>query len=410
MDLVLRDVPSYRRFDYIAIWFYKAACYIRQTKAKAAFVSTNSITQGEQLQFWDSVLGEKGLGLEIGFAYRSFTWSNNAKNNAAVIVVIIGIQNKGPVHRIYDKDTATAVDHIAPDLSAGHTYISVQKATTSLCGYPEIRRGNMPNDQELLRLSPEEKDALIEKYPNAEKFIRLQVGSVEFLRSIERYCLWIADKDLEEANSIPPIKQRIDAVRDYRINSKDKTLHEQAKRPHQFREFFECSSNTIVIPIVSSILRDYIPMGFIPAKTILNNSVHAIYEGNYLVFGLLSTRMHRIWVNQTAGKLKSDFRYSAHMCYNTFPFPRISVSQKEEIEKLAKEIILARAAHTEMTLGDMYNPGNFPDDLRDAHLALDAAVERCYREKPFESDEERLEFLFKQYTKLTTDKSTLWKI
>ena len=409
MDLVLRDVPSYRRFDYIAIWFYKAARYITDTKAKAAFVSTNSITQGEQLQFWDSVLGERGFNLEIGFAYRSFTWSNNAKNNAAVIVVIIGIQNKGTVHRIFDKDTVTVVDHIPPDLSAGHTYVSVQKATTSLCGYPEIRRGNMPNDQELLRLSPEEKDALIEKYPNAEKFIRLQVGSVEFLRSIERYCLWIADNDLEEANSIPPIKQRIDAVRDYRINSKDKTLHEQAKRPHQFREFFECSSNTIVIPIVSSILRDYIPMGFIPAKTILNNSVHAIYDGNYLVFGLLSTRMHRIWVNQTAGKLKSDFRYSAHMCYNTFPFPRISVAQKEEIEKLAKEVILARAAHTEMTLGDMYNPGNFPEDLRDAHHALDFAVERCYREKPFESDEERLEFLFMQYIKLITDKSTLWK-
>lgn len=410
MDFVLKDIPSYRRFDYIAIWFYKASCYIRNTSAKAAFVSTNSITQGEQLQFWDNVLGEKGFNLEIGFAYKSFTWSNNAKNNAAVIVVIIGIQNRGNSHRIFDKDTVTVVDHISPDLSAGHTYVSVQKATTSLCGYPEIRRGNMPNDKELLRLSPEEKDALIEAYPNAHKFVRLQVGSVEFLRSIERYCLWISDNDLKEANNIPPIKQRIDAVRDYRVNSKDVTLHEQAKRPHQFREFFECNPNTIVIPIVSSILREYIPIGFVPDKTILNNSVHAIYNGNYLVFGLLSTRMHRIWVNQTAGKLKSDFRYSAHMCYNTFPFPKISLSQKEEIEKLAKEIVLVRSEHTEMTLGDMYNPGCFPDDLRAAHHSLDLAVERCYREKPFESDEERLEFLFKQYVKLTTDKSTLWKI
>ena len=409
MDLVLKYVPSYRRFDYIAIWFYKAAHYIESTNARSAFVSTNSLCQGEQLLFWNSILTN---GIEIGFAYKTFKWSNNAKNNAGVSVIIICLQNAGknsPKPRIFDNETSTVVDKIAPDLSEGGTYVTVNKATTSLCGYPEIRRGNMPNDQEILRLSPDEKEQMIKLYPSSEKFIRIQVGAEEFLKSIERYCLWISNDDYDEAYAIEPIRKRIDAVREYRINSKDKTLHEQAKRPHQFREFFECSDNSIIIPIVSSEQREYIPMGFAKKGVILNNSVQVVYNGNILVFGLLMSKMHNIWVRQTAGRLESRFRYSAFLCYNAFPFPRLNEQQKQNVIELAKEILLIRAEHTEMTLGEMYNPDTFPQDLYIAHHALDLAVERCYREKPFESDEERLEFLFKQYIKLTTDKSTLWR-
>ena len=238
------------------------------------------------------------------------------------------------------------VDKIAPDLSEGGKYVTVNKATTSLCGFPEIRRGNMPNDQEILRLSPDEKDVLIEQYPNAAKFIRLQVGAEEFLKSIERYCLWISDAEYDEAYSIEPIRNRIDAVREYRLNSKDKTLHDQAKKPHQFREFFECGDNSIIIPIVSSEQREYIPIGFSKKGVILNNSVQVVYDGNMLVFGLLMSKMHNVWVRQTAGRLESRFRYSAFLCYNACPFPQMSRAQQEDIISLAKEILLVRAEHT----------------------------------------------------------------
>ena len=203
---------------------------------------------------------------------------------------------------------------------------------------------------------------------------------------------------------IPPIKEAVENVREYRLNSKDITLHQQAKKSHQFREFFECNEHSLIIPIVSSSNRDYIPIGFLPDKTIVPNSAQVIYDADILIFGFLTSKLHNVWVRQNAGRMRSDFRYSIFLCYNTFPFPKINEGQKERLSALAENILLIRENHTEMTLGAMYNPESMPMDLKWAHQALDIAVEQCYRPEPFTSDEERLECLFKLYEKMTKKK------
>lgn len=406
MDIALSELNDSRGLDYIAGWFWKGAKYIRGTKAQYAFVTTNSISQGEQVgMLWRPIFN---LGLIIKFAYTSFKWSNNAKNNAAVICEIIGVANeyKG-TRRYFNQFTGQElkVDNINPYLAVGDNII-VDKNYQVPLGLPKASFGCMAYDHGNLILSLEEKEELVEKYPQSAKIIKKLVGSQEFQKGIERYCLWIDDALLKEALAIPPIAQRIEATRDFRLQQ---GVVELAERAHQFREYVVRDSCAIIIPSVSSERRDYIPIGIVDANTVIPNSAFALYEENYWLLGLLMSRLHNVWSHSVGGKLKNDYRYSATLCYNTFPFPKLSLNQKTSIEKLAKEILLVRAEHTEMTLGDMYNPENFPDDLRAAHHTLDVAVERCYREKPFESDEERLEFLFKQYIKLTIDKSTLWR-
>lgn len=401
IDYVLNKIKSHRRLDYIANWFYLGSKYIMDTSAELAFVSTNSICQGEQLGLWNSIL-EKN---EIGFAYTTFTWSNNAKHNAGVSVIIIGLRKKSKDKcLLYDGEDKRITNTISPRLSEEESYVSVEKQTKSISNLPEMRRGNMPNDKELLRLTPYEKEQLLAEVPQAAKFIRLQKGSDEFINDIERYCLWIADDDLEEALSIPFIKQRVDAVKEYRLNSKDITLHEQAKRAHQFREFYECGEWSLLIPIVSSGRREYIPIGFPPDKTIVPNSAQVVYEASTELFGILSSKMHNLWVKKNAGRMRSDFRYSIFLCYNTFPFPKISAEKKEEIKQAAEEVLVTREFYPDKTLADLYDPDKMPQDLREAHARLDDIVESCYPGYPFASDEARLECLFKLYEKMTANK------
>ena len=409
MDIALAELRNSRGLDYIAGWFWKGAKYVRGAKARYAFVTTNSISQGEQVgMLWRPIFN---LGLTINFAYTSFKWSNNAKNNAAVICEIIGVSNdyKGK-RRYFNQFTGQElkVDNINPYLAIGDSVI-VDKNYQVPSGLPKASFGCMAYDQGNLILSVKEKDELVGKYPQSSKLIKKLVGSQEFQQGLVRYCLWIDDDDLDKALAIPPIAQRIASTRAFRLKQ---GVAELAERAHQFREHFNRDCDALIIPRVSSERRAYIPMGIVGPDTVISDSAFAIYceKGNdYVLLGILMSRLHNVWSHSVGGKLKNDYRYSATLCYNTFPFPKLSSIQKESIEKLAKEILLVRAEHTEMTLGDMYNPENFPDDLRTAHHALDLAVERCYREKPFESDEERLEFLFKQYIKLTTDKSTLWR-
>ena len=398
IDYVLGRVKSHRRFDYIANWFFLGSKYINGSKACLAFVSTNSICQGEQLSLWDEVL----KNMEIGFAYTTFNWSNNAKYNAGVSVVIIGIRGKCKEKCfLYEGDEKKEVDSISPRLSNETLYVSIQKQTKSISNLPEMRRGNMPNDKEYLRLSVNEKKQMIDNYPDSSKYIRLQVGSEEFINSIERYCLWISDEEYSSAISIPPIKERVDAVREYRLHSKDITLHDQAKRPHQFREFFECGEWSLLIPIVSSGRRDYIPIGFPPNKTIVPNSAQVVYNADSFLFGLLSSKLHNMWVKKNAGRMRSDFRYSIFLCYNTFPFPKISAEKKREIEEAAENVLITREYYPEKTLAELYDPDKMPQDLREAHAKLDDIVESCYPGYPFASDEARLECLFKLYEKMT---------
>ncbi len=410
MVTALAELKDKKGLDYIAGWFWKGAKYILGTKAKYAFVTTNSISQGEQVgMLWKPILSK---GLTIAFARTSFKWSNNAKNNATVSCVIIGVSNEYTGKRRFFNETTQEefkVDNINPYLTVGENII-VSKNYSIPKGLPKAAFGCMAYDQGNLILSTEEKEALIEHYPNAAKWIKKLIGSDEFIKDNIRYCLWIDDSEKDEAMLIPTIAARINATRDFRLKQ---GVEELAERAHQFREYFPRNCNAIIIPAVSSERREYIPMGVVGPDTVIPNSAFAIYqegEDNYTLLGILMSKIHNLWVRAAGGALENRIRYSATLCYNTFPFPPLTNKQKEEISNLTREILLARAEHTEMTLGQMYSPEEFPDDLREAHHALDLAVERCYREKPFESDEERLEFLFKQYVKLTTDKSTLWKI
>lgn len=399
MFIVLSSIPLYKRLDYIANWFLKGYNYIFSSNAQLAFVSTNSICQGEQLVLWNTLLKNN---IEIGFAYRTFNWTNNAKGKAGVSVIIVNLRNKkGKVCRIYEAGKKIETSIITPNLSIESNYVLIAKQTKSISNFPEMRRGNMPNDKELLRLSVSDKEELISQYPAASIFVRKQIGSEEFIKGLERYCLWIPNEKLMEALSIPFIKERVDAVKDYRLNSKDKTLHEQAERAHQFREFFECCEQSLLIPIVSSGKRKYIPMGFVASGTIVPNSAQVVYDANMFLFGILTSLMHNCWVKANAGRMRSDFRYSIFLCYNTFPFPKISEAKKKEIEEAAEEVLLVREDYPGKTLAELYDPDKMPDDLREAHHRLDLIVESCYQDTPFANDEERLECLFKLYEKMT---------
>ena len=403
MQIALSDVKDKKGVDYIAAWFWKGAKYIKDSKAKYAFVTTNSISQGEQVaMLWKPIFD---LGLEIFFARTSFKWSNNAKYNAAVTVAIIGVDNKSIIKkRLFNEreNRAFSVDNINPYLAASENVI-VAKTYSVPEGLPKAEFGCMPYDNGHLLMTEQEKETLLEVHPEADIFVKPIMGSQEFLNDIHRYCLWIDDALREEAEMIPSIKARIDATYNFRLNeSKDGAS--LAERPHQFREHYiinENSKNKVIIPSVSSERREYIPIGYIDKNTVISNLAFAIYDAEKWLFALLTSKMHNLWVRTVGGRMKTDYRYSATLCYNTFPFPKLTTAEKEELEGLAQNILNIRDENFDMTLGEMYNPESMPEELREAHHQLDLAVERIYCPEPFTSDEERLEHLFKLYAKMT---------
>lgn len=403
MKIALSDVRDKKGVDYIAAWFWKGAKYIKETKAKYAFVTTNSISQGEQVtMLWKPIFN---LGLEIYFARTSFKWSNNAKYNAAVTVAIIGVQNKQDTKKVlfHEHDSrAFYVDNINPYLAASDNVI-VAKTYTVPKGLPKAEFGCMPYDNGHLLMSEPEKEVMLENYPDSAVFIKRIMGSQEFLNDIQRYCLWIDDNQREIAETIQPIKERIAATENFRLNeSKDGAS--LADRPHQFREHYvinEQSKGKVIVPRVSSERRLYIPIGFLDKDIVISDSAFAIYDAEKWLFALLTSRMHNLWVRAVGGSLETRIRYSATLCYNTFPFPKLTTAEREELDRLAQNILNIRDENFDMTLGEMYNPETMPDELREAHHQLDLVVERIYRPEPFSSDEERLEHLFKLYAKMT---------
>lgn len=401
MKIALSDVKDKKGVDYIAAWFWKGAKYIKETKTKYAFVTTNSISQGEQVaMLWKPIFN---LGLEIYFARTSFKWSNNAKYNAAVTVAIIGVQNKQDTKKVlfHEHDSrAFYVDNINPYLAASDNVI-VAKTYTVPKGLPKAEFGCMPYDNGHLLMSEPEKEVMLENYPGSAVFIKRIMGSQEFLNDIQRYCLWIDDNQREIAETIQPIKERIAATENFRLNeSKDGAS--LADRPHQFREHYvinEQSKGKVIVPRVSSERRLYIPIGFLDKDIVISDSAFAIYDAEKWLFALLTSKMHNLWVRAVGGSLETRIRYSATLCYNTFPFPKLTTAEKEELERLTQNILNIRDENFDMTLGEMYNPETMPDELRETHHQLDLAVERIYRSEPFTSDEERIEHLFNLYAK-----------
>lgn len=410
MDVVFSHYnDNYRELDYISCWFIKAAEYLyKNTKQKAAFVSTNSLTQGEQVSLlWPLVFAQQAY---IDFAHTSFKWSNNAKNNAGVTCIIIGIsKSEKGVRKLYSGDTIISCNNINPYLVVGENII-VSPENQSICNLPLMQKGCAPGDGGNLLLEEEDRDYLLEKYPELQEIIKPFLGADEIINGYTRYCLWMDKRQYEHFRQIPEINERVEKCRAMRAASKKQATQRKATTAYAFDEIRYKVCPTIVVPQTSSENRIYLPVYYSTEDIVYSNGARVIYDASLFLFGLLNSAIHNLWVQAVSGRLETRIQYSNTICYNTFPAPNFTAAQKDEIENLAKEVLLVRAEHTDMTLGDMYSPDLFPDDLREAHHALDLAVERCYRTKPFESDEERLEFLFKQYVKITTDKSTLWKI
>lgn len=396
ISIAFGSLKNSKILDYIAIWFYEASKYIQGTKAQYAFVSTNSICQGEQVGIlWPEILNK---GQEIRFAYTSFKWSNNAKYNAGVTVVIIGVANKSKDNKtIYTGETKLEASFINPYLSAGSSTI-VCKNNQIPEGLPKATFGSMPYDGGNLLLEPSEYSEFIAEYPNDKKYIKQIYGSEEFINGKERFCFWIDDADKDDALKNPIIASRVAKTRQMRLDSKDG--QKLAEKPYQFREH-PILSECIIIPGVSSEAREYIPMGYLEAGYVVSNSAFAIYDAKLWLFGILTSRLHMAWVRTVGGRLKTDYRYSAQLCYNTFPFPKLSAEKKQALSEAAEEVLLTRADHPEKTLAELYDPEKMPEDLRNAHHVLDDLVESCYPGYPFADDEARLECLFKLYEKMT---------
>ena len=404
MEVVFEGHKNYSKLDYISCWFYLASKYVLNFNISFAFVSTNSLCQGEQVALlWPLILNNP---LQIHFAHTSFKWVNNAKFNAGVIVIIVGVKNNDKSKKIlFTGSHKYMVENINPYLANGNNNY-VNKRTKSISNLPYMSLGSSPYENGELLLSPPEKDDIIKRYPSAAIFIKRFVGSVEFLRNIEKYCIWIENDKLEKALEINDFKIRLDKVRDFRKKSgRGKTL-ETAITPHLFTENRHQNFPSLIIPIVSSERREYLSVGFLNENHIIPNSARMIYNPDVWIFGLISSRIHIVWVKTVAGRLKSDIRYSASLCYNTFPFPKISEFEKNELEKYSYNILEEREIHSEKTLAQLYDPDKMPDGLREAHRQLDLAVERCYRSKPFESDEERLEYLFKLYEQMIEEEKS----
>ena len=402
LEYVCGKFQNYKNLDYIANWFYLGTLYIKSSKARCAFVSTNSICQGDSVALlWPNVFNK---GVEISFAYQSFKWTNNAKYNATVMVVIIGLASKSiELKSLYNyEDRCTKCQHINAYLLDGPNII-ISRINHSISGLPEMVFGNKPTDGGFLILAPYEKDAIVNDYPQAEKLIKKYHGADSFLYGDVRYCLWIKDEDAAFAYSIPPIKERLDKVKAFREASKAESTVLYADRPYLFKQRAHKETDAILVPGTSSERRLYIPMGIVSKDIILSNSTQVVYDANTFIFGVLSTRIHVIWVATIGGKLETRYRYT-NLCYNSFPFPQISAEKKQEIESAAEEVLITREYYPEKTLAELYDPDKMPDDLREAHAKLDDIVESCYPGYPFASDEARLECLFKLYEKMTATK------
>ncbi|HEX8142007.1 MAG TPA: DNA methyltransferase [Pyrinomonadaceae bacterium] len=406
MALACAEVRNYGSLDYVAAWYIRAANIIQNTRIKVALVSTNSITQGEQVGIlWSYLLDRE---IKIHFAHRTFKWNNEARGRAAVHCVIIGFAAFDIGRKyLFDYQTPVSEPHeietknINPYLIDA-TDLVIQSRRETLCDVPEIIFGNMPNDGGHLLLSNEEKTELLLSQPNAEKFIKPFIGAQEFINGENRWCLWLKDALPNELRAMPEILKRVDKVKAHRLASSRETTRRLANHPTLFGEIRQPESNYILIPSVSSERRRYIPIGFMPPTVIASNLCLIIPSATLYHFGVLTSQMHMAWMRQVCGRLESRYRYSNNLVYNNFPFPsEPNAKQTERVERAAQAILDARARFPEATLADLYDPNTMPKELLDAHRANDEAVDACYGSRRFKSDLERLEFLFDLYRQYT---------
>jgi hypothetical protein len=408
MAAVFGGIKGAGVLDYVTAWFFKAAQYIQGTDIKVAFVSTNSITQGEQVSvLWQPLLQK--YGIHIHFAHRTFKWTLDEKRArgmtlAAVYVVIIGFAAHDTDHKtLFDYETVTSdpvavpAQNINPYLLDANNILAIARSNP-ISDIPILKNGNIPADGGNLILSKEEKLTLTQNNPETEKYIRPYIGAESFINGLERYCLWLVDAAPEELRGIAFIMERLQAVTKMRLESTKIETQEKAKTPSYFTYISQPKTGDyIVIPRTSSQNRDYIPIGILPCKSIASNDIQMVPNANFYHLGILTSTMHMSWVKVTAGRLKGDYRYSAKLTYNTFPWPTPTPAQETAIMEKAQAILTARAQFPSSTLADLYDPLTMPPVLLRAHQALDRAVDAAYRRAPFTTERERVAFLFERY-------------
>ena len=387
--------PKAKFLDYVCCWYKKAAALMQGTDTRCAFVSTNSITQGEQVApLW------KDINCEIDFAHRTFIWDNEATEKAHVHCVIIGFRANGAKVScpkiIFDGDKAIPAKHINGYLQdAPDAYIDCPKPVCD--DVPQMSNGSKAVDGGNLFLKPEEKDALLKSYPAIAPFILLASGSDEYVNGIERWCLWLVDASPAQLRACPPVMERIRAVREFRLSSSKEYTRRSAERPTLFQQIRQPDAPFIIIPRVSSENRRYIPMGFLQPNVVPTDLAHFVPNATPYHFGVMTSLPHMAWTRVTCGRLKSDYRYSAKLCYNSFVWPTVTDEMREKISATAQGILDARAAHPDCTLADLYDPLTMPPDLRAAHEANDRAVLAAYGLAPDTPEPEIVAHLFKLY-------------
>lgn len=406
MKHVLSEFRSLGNLDYVACWFWKGAQYIQFSRAELSLVSTNSICQGEQAStLWMPIFD---LGLKIHFAYPTFPWANNAKDKAAVHVVIVGLSGFSKFTNLYQDIDGEwhkkSVSSISPYLvEASRQVVSSRKVPLCL-NTPIMKKGNQPTDQGNLFLNRQERDELLEKHPESQCWIRKALGSSEFLNSKERWCLWLVDANEDEIKSMSEVSNRVEAIKEFRSKSSKLATRKKAATPHLFDENrHPKSGNYILIPRHSSERRSYIPIGIISSDVISTDANMIIPDATLFEFAILTSCMHNEWMRLVAGRLKSDYRYSASLVYNTFPWPEVNEIQRAEIEQLAESVLFVREDYPGKTLAELYSPDSMPLELLQAHQELDTAVDKLYKTKPFKDTSERLSFLLARYEEMTTN-------
>ncbi|WVK99814.1 DUF559 domain-containing protein [Cyanobacterium sp. Dongsha4] len=408
MSLVFNGVKNAGVLDYVCAWYLKASEFIQNTKIRCAFVSTNSISQGEQVGILWQELYTK-YKIKIHFAHRTFSWSNEAKGNAAVHCVIIGfglenIDNKRlfSYENIKGEATEIKVKNISPYLVAGNDLI-IQKRSTQISNLPEMLKGSQPTDGGNLLMTEKEKIEYLQKEKLGEKFIKPFISADEFINGKNRYCFWLIDILPQELKQLPLLLKRVEAVKQMRLASTKKATQKWAEFPTIFTENRQPKTDYILIPRVSSENRKYIPMGFFKKEIIASDSCITISNGDLFLFGILTSEMHMTWVKYVCGRLKSDYRYSNSIVYNNFPFPEnVTAKQREKVANLAQKILDIRNKYPDSSLADLYNPLTMPPDLLKAHQTLDKAVDLCYAKQSFSSELNRIEFLFNLYEQIST--------
>jgi hypothetical protein len=408
MAEIFQGVNSFGMLDYVTAWYIKSARYIQNMNTKVAFVSTNSISQGEQPGILWNIL-YNFYKIKIHFAHRTFRWSNEARGKAAVHVVIIGFANFDiSDKRLYEYENINSEPHelkvrnINPYLVEGKD-TCLRSIPTPICNVPKMQSGSAARDGGYLILTDQEKNDLVKKNPKALKYLRRFISGDDFINNIKRWCIWLKAIFPEEFRDIKEFQERFKEVRNFREKSTRAGTKKMADLPYLFAEERQPDTDFLLIPKVSSENRRFIPIAYLTKDFIVSDKTFVIPHTNTFHFGILTSTMHMAWMRQTCGRLESRYSYSNTLVYNNFPWPENPTEkQKQTVEATAQNVLDVRAKFPESSLADLYDPNTMPPELVKAHQALDKAVDLCYRPQPFTNETKRIEFLFELYDKYTS--------